>query len=309
MEFRTVVNIEKGFPINHIDRIMLLGSCFTDEIGSRLERRYFNPCVNPFGALYNPISIAKAIDCLINKPKFSEDDLFEHNGLWHSFMHHSRFSSRSKETALDNINASFSKAKEFFKTANVFIITFGTAFIYSLADSGEIVANCHKLPASTFVRRKISIDEITHRWSSLIKTINKINPNARIIFTVSPIRHLADGAHGNQSSKATLLLAIDKLIEQNQTCSYFPSYEIVLDELRDYRFYAADMKHPSDVAVDYIFERFAETYFSKETISKLKDFEKLWKMKNHIPMTDNLDEIKKFNEKISLLEIALGLKG
>lgn len=308
MEFRTVVNIDKGFPISHDDRIMLLGSCFTDEIGNRLERRYFNTCINPFGALYNPISIAKAFDCIINKSEFSEDDIFEHNGLWHSFMHHSRFSSRSKETALGSINASFSKAKEFFKTANVFIITFGTAFIYSLADSGEIVANCHKLPSSSFVRQRVSIETITNRWTSLIKTIYEINPNARIIFTVSPIRHLADGAHGNQISKATLLLAIEELVRLNSSCSYFPSYEIVLDELRDYRFYAADMKHPSDVAVDYIFERFAETFFTKETINKLKDFEKLWKMKNHKPMTDNLDEINKFNDKISLLEKALGLK-
>ena len=289
MDFRTIIDINKSFPISHSDKIMLLGSCFSDNIGQCLACRGFDVCINPFGTLYNPASILQALSDLIDKEKFDEGEVFEYNGLWHSFRHHSKFSKQTKEEALNIINHKFAKAKEFLEETKVLIITFGTAFVYSNIETSEIVANCHKLPAKNFERYRLDVDQIVKEWGVFLSGFEEKFPGLKIIFTVSPIRHLADGAHGNQISKSTLLVAVDKLLECLSFTSYFPSYEIMMDELRDYRFYAADMKHPSDVAVQYIFERFSDTYFSKKTVEQARLAEKEWKRRQHIPLQQKFE--------------------
>lgn len=300
MDFRTKIEIDKDrHELRHDAGVMLLGSCFSDNIGERLVRSMFPAIVNPFGTLYNPASIEKAIMQLLQSTPFSPDELFEHNGMWHSFSHHSRFSSFDKEKALSEINNSFAAASKAIMSAKTLIITFGSAFVYRDASNDEIVANCHKLPASRFNRSMLSVDDICSLWNPLIDKLNRELPELHVIFTVSPIRHLADGAHGNQLSKATLQLATDNLLKQHCNCSYFPSFEIMLDELRDYRFYAADMLHPSDVAIDYIMQRFADTYFSDETKAKAAACEKLYRMQNHRFLTDNPEEIRKFKESVA----------
>lgn len=296
MEFRTIVDINGGLPrIEHHNPIMMLGSCFTENIGGRLERGLFDIEINPFGTLYNPASIAAALRRLLEDKEFQADELFFHGGIWHSFDHHSRFSSADRSTALEKINESYRRAVQFLRNAKVLILTFGTAYVYRLAESDRIVANCHKLPPAAFRRIRMTTEEIISEWQPLLGQLRRTNPEMQIIFTVSPIRHLADGAHGNQLSKSALLLAVGTITENCSFCSYFPSYEIVLDELRDYRFYAADMVHPSDIAVDYIMERFAGVCFSDACRDAAKECGKLSRMLRHRPLTDDPVAAGRFN--------------
>lgn len=295
MEFRTKIELQRIQPaIGHDEKIMMLGSCFTENIGERLTRGMFDVDINPFGTLYNPASIAKSIDRLLEGREFSKEELFEYQGTWHSFAHHSRFSSSNPDTALERINERFHKAADNLRRARHLIVTFGTAFVFSLEENGEIVANCHKLPAARFRRTRLSVDEIVEEWTALLHRLLEVNPDLCLTFTVSPIRHLADGAHGNQLSKSTLLLAVDRLTEAIPQCRYFPSYEIQLDELRDYRFYAADMTHPSEVAIDYIYSRFSEACFSDSAQQAATDCEKLYRQMHHRPLTDNAEAITRF---------------
>lgn len=295
MEFRTKIELQNFQPaIGHNEKIMMLGSCFTENIGERLTRGMFDVDINPFGTLYNPASIAQSVDRLLEGHEFAKEELFEYQGTWHSFAHHSRFSSSNPDTALERINERFRNAADNLRQARHLIVTFGTAFVFSLEENGEIVANCHKLPAARFRRTRLSVDEIVETWTALLHRLLKVNPDLYVTFTVSPIRHLADGAHGNQLSKSTLLLAVDRLMEAIPQCRYFPSYEIQLDELRDYRFYAADMTHPSEVAVDYIYTRFSEACFSDSARQAAADCEKLYRQLHHRPLTDNAEAIARF---------------
>lgn len=295
MEFRTIVPIEENsIKIGHDDKIMMLGSCFSDNIGNRLKQDMFNVDINPFGTLYNPLSIANALHRILDNNPFSKEELFLHNGIWHSFQHHSSFSSNDAEKAVNNINARFHKAVKFIESAKALIITFGTAYVYRLAETNEIVANCHKLPANKFNRNLISVQEIIDIWEPLMKNIHQRFPKLQIIFTVSPIRHLSDGAHENQISKSTLLFAEDQFTKQFDFCKYFPAYEIMLDDLRDYRFYANDMVHPSEMAVDYIYQRFSECNFTDETQATAKECSKLYKRLTHRQLTDDEEAMKAF---------------
>ena len=295
MIFRTVTEIpDDGLKVGYGDGILMLGSCFTDSVGERLKQRLMEVCINPFGTLYNPASIAQAVERLVENRSFTADDLFEYKGMWHSFAHHSRFSSSDRGKALQMINAGYTEAVEALHKAKVLIATFGTAYVFKRG--GAVVANCHKLPACEFERVMLGVDETVGIWSKTVELLAKFNPVMKIVFTVSPIRHLADGLHGNQLSKATLLLAVDALVKKYGQCSYFPSYEIMTDELRDYRFYAADMTHPSEVAVDYVMERFADAYFTADTCRKAEACLKPYRMANHRPLTDNAAEISRFRE-------------
>lgn len=296
MDFRTRVEISApGYNISHCDKILMLGSCFSENVGERLARMMFDVDINPFGTLYNPESISVALGRLMDGALFSESELFQSNGMWHSFSHHSRFSSADKEKALRLINGRFSEAASALRQIKHLVVTFGSAWVFRLAETGKTVANCHKLPASCFHRRLLNVEEIFASWETTVKRLVSLNPSVRILFTVSPIRHLADGLHGNRISKSTLLLAVERIVAScPQHACYFPSYEIVLDELRDYRFYAADMLHPSEVAVDYIMERFSDTFFLPETKRAAASCEKLQRMLQHRAMTDNVEEIEKF---------------
>ena len=251
MELITKVEYDKApCKISHLSKSLLLGSCFAENIGCLMRENKFDCDVNPFGILYNPLSVSKALDDIIACKHYGPDDLFFHQECYHSYMHHGSFSATNREMVLDTINTRLSKASQRLAQTEVLIITFGTAWVYYLQSTREVVSNCHKMPAKTFVREKLTVNDIVETYSSLIAKLQQCSPNLRLLFTVSPIRHVKDGLHENQLSKATLLLAIDELTRKfPEQVSYFPAYEIVMDELRDYRFYADDMGQPSALAI------------------------------------------------------------
>ena len=299
MRFFTEIQIPE-FPdqMDYSKSMMFLGSCFSENIGQKLIDLKFDVDMNPFGILYNPESIANSLRILLENRVFTEDDLFQDQGLWNSFYHHSRFSDVDRDAALEKINKRISISNEFLKKADFLVITFGTAWVYEFRKTGQIVSNCHKIPAAEFKRFRLGVFEVTNVYRELLEQIWKFNPDLKVIFTVSPIRHWKDGAVENQLSKATLLLAIDNLIRGfgDQSCSYFPSYEIVMDELRDYRFYADDMLHISPVAVDYIFERFSKAAITGASRDISKSMLKINKAMSHRPVNPNTTEFKKFLE-------------
>lgn len=255
--FRTIVEIPlAASKITHQHCLLALGSCFAENIGKKLNDAFFQVDVNPFGVLYNPVSIRNSIQLLLENKLFTQEAIFENKGLWQSFSHSSQFSDTNKEKCLTNINKRFESAFDFFNKTDFLLITFGTAWVFEDRKSGNVVSNCHKLPANCFNRRRLTVDEIVADYSTLITELKIKLPNLRILFSVSPIRHWKDGAHENNISKSTLLLAVEALQQNFYQVDYFPAYEIQIDELRDYRFCAVDMQHPSEVAVDYIWSRF-----------------------------------------------------
>ncbi len=304
--FRTVVGIEP-YPrkINYESNILTLGSCFSENIGEKMQDVFFLTEVNPFGVLYNPVSIQNSIELLLEKESFTESDIFEHHSLWQSFSHSGLFSDVTSEKCLTRINNRFTKAALFLKNTDFLLITFGTAWVFEEKKSGRVVSNCHKLSANYFIRRRLTVGEIVAGYSTLITKLNELLPQLNIILSVSPIRHWKDGAHENTSSKSILLLAIDEIRKQFGNVVYFPAYEILMDELRDYRFYAADMLHPSEVAVDYIWQKFSETFFSEETIHIKKQLEQLAADRAHHPLHPDSDEFKLFLKNINVREINL----
>ncbi|MEA4948451.1 MAG: GSCFA domain-containing protein [Petrimonas sp.] len=296
MDFRTPVIIpESTFRIDHSTKMMLLGSCFSENISTRLQEYKFLVKTNPFGIVYNPFSVAAVVKRLLSNKGFDETDLVFHDNVYQSFLHHGLFSHPDKNRCLENISRSFDEAAGFILKTDVFIITFGTAYVYKLKSTGEVVANCHKFPSSAFVRERLTIEEIVKEWSSVINAISAHHPAAKFIFTVSPIRHWKDGAHENQISKSILHLAIDRLQKMYApTLSYFPAYEILLDELRDYRFFAEDMMHPSSVAIEYIWERFGETFFTGETIRTNSEWDQINRSLDHRPLNNQTENYRHF---------------
>jgi len=296
MSFFTEIEIsEFPFKMDYSKSMMLFGSCFSENIGQKLIDLKFKVDMNPFGILYNPESIANSLKLLLKNQTFTESDLFFDQGLWNSFYHHSRFSDVNREMALEKINSRIKLSAEFLKTSDFLMITFGTAWVYELISTGQIVSNCHKIPAKQFNRFRLGVNEISEAYHHLLDELWKFNPNLKIIFTVSPIRHWKDGAVENQVSKSTLILSIERLITgiENRNCSYFPSYEIMMDELRDYRFYAEDMIHLSPVATDYIFDRFSKFLISKESMNLVDNVMKIRKAVMHRPVNSSSVEYKK----------------
>ena len=274
MKWRTEIEIPKSrWQIEPDDRILLVGSCFTDSIGQKMQAHGLCATTNPTGVLYNPLSIVQSLNGDMRV------ELVEHDGLYHSMSHHSSFSGTDSEQVLRRCLQSQAELHQALAEADVVFVTFGTAYVYFR--DGQVVANCHKLPESEFVRRRLSVQEILTAWRPLIRTM----PDKHWVFTVSPIRHQRDGMHQNQLSKATLLLAIEQLQQAfPEQVTYFPAYEIVLDELRDYRFYADDLVHPSAAAVDYIWQRLCDTFVSPETGAKMQANHKQWLRSQHRPL-------------------------
>ena len=264
---------------------IFLGSCFTENVGNRMAALKYDVDINPFGILYNPVSVAHALEFLIQKKVFTKDDLIQHDGLWHSFFHHSRFSSAEACQTLENINERIATSSQVLNKADFLFITFGTAWVYEFISTKQTVSNCHKIPARQFRRFRLSAGEIVNKYVEAIKNIRKINPGLKIIFTVSPIRHWKDGAVENQRSKATLLLAVDQILksQNNENCSYFPAYEIVMDELRDYRFYSEDMIHLTDVAIKHIWSKFQTSVIDKNSLKTSEEVQKITNAVNHKP--------------------------
>ena len=276
---------------------MLVGSCFAGNIGKKLQERKFNIECNPFGVQYNPFSISAVLKRIAEGTPFTEEspELLEHGGRWHSIMHHSDFSRNSREELLECINGRLECAHKMSRECDTVIVTFGTAYTYTRNSDGVIAGNCHKLPAREFTRKLMGVDAIAEEFGKIIDIYKRINPRVRFLFTVSPIRHLRDGAHDNQKSKATLLLAIDKIIDEHPgCCHYFPAYEILLDELRDYRFYAEDMTHPSTTAIEYIWECLGKCCFSNETAAINGQIEEIIRGMSHRPFDEKSEGYRLF---------------
>lgn len=307
--FRTEVEISPAKKkISYEDQLITMGSCFSDNIGQRLSNAFFPVDVNPFGVLFNPISIKNSLEILMNNRAFSENDLFKQGSLWSSFFHSTLFASVDKAECLNNINQRIKAASVHLRQANFLFITFGTAWVYELITSGEVVSNCHKLPANNFIRKRLTIDEIVTAYNDMLDNLHQLNPELQVIFTVSPIRHWKDGAHENNLSKSILLMAIELIKEQYDFIDYFPAYEIQMDELRDYRFYAADMLHPSETAIDYIWEKFSRAYFSAETLQIKTELEQLRTTMNHRPIHQASQEYKLFVQSLQKKKKELMLK-
>lgn len=288
MKFRTeyVANVS-GQLLDPEQPAVLIGSCFTDYIGERMRACRWRAYPNLTGTLFNPSSIAKALRmaCTWSHP-FEEidDSLASRDDLWMSWLMDSHCIRYSKGDTKEIVFRRFLRLRERLNEAHTLIVTFGTAWIYELRERpGYVVANCHKFPADTFVRRRLSIDEIAEEWTQLLDLLKDKYPDLRVIFTISPVRHLKDGFEGNSRSKAILQLACEEICRRNEGADYFPSYEIVNDDLRDYRFYASDMVHPSPEAVDYIWEKFQDRYLSKVSRALLAEGEKVTKRLNHRP--------------------------
>ncbi len=293
MNFRTEIPAPKtGFKISHHDKIVLMGSCFTENIGNKLQSSGFQVDINPFGILYNPLSVASGLKDLLQEKQYTASDIFEYKGLYSSFNHHSRFSALTSGECLSNMNRQMEYSVDFIRKATVLIITFGTSYVYRLKDTGNVVSNCHKLPASAFLHERITISEILSVWQPLIGELRKINPDLNILMTVSPVRHWKDGAHENQLSKSILLLTIEEL--KSASIDYFPSYELLLDDLRDYRFYAGDMLHPSTTAIEYIWGKFSESYFDHHTMKTIAEYNSIRQALEHRPFNPESEEYKAF---------------
>ena len=295
MEFFTKIDIPKpGLGIDYTKKLAFFGSCFADNISAQFSSRKFQVLSNPFGTVYNPVSLAAQVKAVAEGRVFGDGDVFQDtrcDGLWHCWDAHGSLSGATKEECIDKLNAAAAKARDFLQKADVVFITLGTAFVYYLKDSGKPVSNCHRQDPSLFTRRMISVEEAAEALESIADSLRRLRSqdwiprsarndagkdsrDMHIVFTVSPLRHMADGAHQNSLSKATLMLA-------TAATTYFPSYEIVMDELRDYRFYDSDMIHLSKTAEEYIFERMVDTYCNDTTKANIAKVEKFLKSANH----------------------------
>jgi len=301
-KFQTIVDIPQyHWKTGYSKKNIFMGSCFTENVGTRMAALKYDVDINPFGILYNPVSVANGLRILLQQKEFKAEDLIYANGLWHSFSHHGRFSSADKNEALEQINRRIKSSAKFLKDAGFLFVTFGTAWIYKFKKTGLPVSNCHKIPAKEFERVRLNVDEIFDEYRYLLTEIRKVNPSLKVVFTVSPIRHWKDGAIENQRSKAVLLLAIDKLINEfaDDFCACFPAYEIVMDELRDYRFYAEDMVHISEVAVEHIWEKFQTSLIDKESQQIAARVQKIVRAVSHRPIHNNTPEYNQFMEQMS----------
>ncbi|MFH0758744.1 MAG: GSCFA domain-containing protein [Bacteroidota bacterium] len=285
MKLQTGVSLpEYPFRLDHHTPVMLMGSCFTGNIGKQLERYLFPVTINPFGTIYNPLSVIRCLDALLEKEAYEAADLQQHNGLWFSFDHYTGFSSPDREQCLHHINTVFRPAREVLHNAGILVITWGTAWVYRYRDPEQVVCNCHKIPASEFIRTRLTTKEIIKAHEAFLPRLFEINPDLKILLTVSPVRHWKDGARGNQLSKASLLLAteaLEAIFPEN--VFYFPSYEIVMDELRDYRFYREDMLHTNDTATAYIWEKFREVLVSPASQEIIRELEPIIRLFEHRP--------------------------
>lgn len=290
MNFTTKIPIAKfSNPIDYTSKILSLGSCFAENMGEKLSYFKFQNVVNPFGIIFNPVSIENLVSRVVNQQKFIEDDIFFHNDLWHCFEVHSELSHPDAATFLSTLNNLLESTHNQIMESTNIIITYGTSWVYRNNSSATIVANCHKVPQSQFEKEILSVTTIEKFILNTMFLINKVNPNCSFIFTVSPVRHIKDGFVENQRGKAHLITAI-----HNQQLPYFPSYEILMDELRDYRFYAHDMLHPSQKALDYIWERFFENYISEECFSIMEEVGNIQKALSHRTFNPESDSHQKF---------------
>jgi len=310
MNFTTRIPIPKSnHPMDYNSKIVSLGSCFAENMGEKFEYFKFQNSVNPFGIIFNPVSIESIIWRIIHQKNFTEEDLFFHNERWHCYEVHSELSNSNKEQFLNNLNSILESTNQQITESTHIIITYGTSWIYRNKASNEIVANCHKVPQKEFTKEILSVEIIQKSIQNTMALIQEVNPNCNVIFTVSPVRHIKDGFVENSVSKSNLLIAIYQQL-QTEHCKlnteYFPSYEIMMDELRDYRFYAEDMLHPNQVAIDYIWERFFQTQMAETIHPLMEEVATIQKGLAHRPFNPNSESHQLFlanlTQKIKLLQ-------
>ncbi|MBA6157248.1 GSCFA domain-containing protein [Tenacibaculum sp. S7007] len=276
--------------IDYNSKLFLLGSCFSENIGNKLDYYKFQSQQNPFGILFHPKAIERLITSAINKKEYTEDDIFFHNERWHCFEAHSNLSSLDKEDLSQNLNATIKATNNKLQNSTHLIITLGTSWVYREISSDTIVANCHKVPQKKFLKEILSINEITESLDAIIALVKSVNPTINILFTVSPVRHIKDGFIENQQSKAHLLSAIHQVVEPRKNTYYFHSYEIMMDELRDYRFYAEDMIHPNETAINYIWEKFSDVWISEKAQQTMKKVATIQKGLTHRSFNPNSEQ-------------------
>ena len=299
MELRTTFTIEPSQDkITYNDRVMFIGSCFASSIGSQMEMGHIPVMINPAGAVFNPVSVSNTLDTITEQREFLLEDLHFHDGTWLSFYHYTDFSSEDPAIVLEKINRRSKEAFDFLKNARFLFVTFGTARVYRWKETGLIVSNCHKIPSGQFETKMLTVDEIVTLWTEQLDKLQSLFPKLHIVFTISPVRHWKDGAHGNQVSKSVLFLAVEELLKHKIDPKYFPAYELVMDDLRDYRFYSEDMLHPSSSAINYIWEAFTGCYLDSKTIRTWNEVVKITKACNHHFNTDSDTKIKNFAERI-----------
>lgn len=303
MNFQTQIPIQKSdFPIDYTSKVMLLGSCFAENMAQKFEYFKFDNVVNPFGIIFNPVSLEKLIVRSIHKTYFTEKDIFYHNEAWHCYEVHSELSNPNKTEFLENLNRLIDSTNEELSNLSHLIITLGTSWVYRHVETNEIVANCHKVPQKQFVKELLSITQIEASLQTIISEIQAVNPKAKFIFTVSPVRHIKDGFVENNVSKAHLISALNASNFlpkfRDLTLNYFPSFEIMMDELRDYRFYAEDMLHPNQTAIDYIWIKFFENYVSEKEFGLMNQVCEIQRALKHRPFNPDSESHKKFLSKL-----------
>ena len=302
MKFKLTLDAK---PSNHTiaygDKLMLIGSCFTENIGAKFKTHLFELSENPYGILFNPVSVTNTLTEIMDKKGYKADELFQHNELWHSWNHHSRFSAIEQKDALENINSTILEAHDFLKSANHLIITLGSAWLYHLTNEaplgkGQVVANNHKGPINWFFKSLMQPNELLESLHALVARLQVFNPALHITFTISPVRHLREGLIENNRSKAVLIHAVHELVNQCNQVDYFPAYEYVMDDLRDYRFYAEDLVHPNFAASGYVWDKLVDTYMDHKTQAIMKQIAELQLAMNHKPFFIGSVEHQKFLE-------------
>ncbi|TVZ56025.1 GSCFA family protein [Lutibacter sp. Hel_I_33_5] len=299
MNLQTKVSLKKGTRnlINYQSKVLLIGSCFSENIDNKLGFYKFRTLQNPFGILFHPNAIENLITNVINEKNYTEKDIIFNNERWHSLEAHSELSSSDKNELLTNLNTKIIATNRYLKEASHLIITLGTSWVYRHIETDTIVANCHKIPQKKFLKELLSVDEITESLDAITTLIKSVNSEAKVIFTVSPVRHLKDGFIENTQSKAHLITAIQWLLSsqaQSRDHSYFPSYEIMMDELRDYRFYAEDMLHPNKTAINYIWQKFSDVWISDEAQQTMQEVETIQRGLSHKPFNENSEQHQQF---------------
>ncbi len=313
MNFRTNIQLQKERnQIDYTSRLLLIGSCFSENISKKLNYFKIDTYSNPFGILFNPKAIEKLITNAINTTRYAEKDIFQLNERWHCFDAHSDLSSTDKNDLLANLNSAIDVTNQQITRATHIIITLGTAWVYRYIETDSIVGNCHKVPQKKFLKELLSVEDIAASLENIIALIKDVNKKATIVFTVSPVRHLKDGFVENAQSKAQLLSAVHQIIDKRNQLFYFPSYEIMLDDLRDYRFYNSDMVHPNETAINYIWEQFQHVWLHENAIPIMAEVDSIQKGLAHKPFNPNSEQHKLFlaglQQKIHALENKFNIK-
>ena len=310
MQFTTKIPVQKStFPIDYDSKVMLLGSCFAENMGEKFDYFKFQATTNPFGIIFNAVSLEKLIRRAVENRTFTENDIFFHNDLWHCYEVHSELSNSDKDAFLESLNDLINSTNKQLNDSTHIIITLGTSWVYRNIESNEIVANCHKVSQKQFAKELLPIETIVQSLESILFHVSILNPNCKFIFTVSPVRHVKDGFTENTLSKAHLIAAIHSVLNQKFSTSlelttqnniYFPAYEIMMDELRDYRFYAEDMLHPNQTAIDYIWIQFFENYISESVFGLMNEICSIQKGLQHRPFNPNTENHQKFLNQLDL---------